>query len=89
MFCNGKKEQRENARDEAIMAKEDARERIAELQWEMGPEGHWSNSIKKPTLAQVRECVEELDRDNAQWEDELATPLFERLLKKHPTLRRK
>ena len=79
-----KQERLEDARSE----REDRKEYIAGLQWEMGPEGHWRDRIRKPTMDQVKECLEEMEKGNPEWEDEMATALYQKLIWKFPALRK-
>lgn len=82
------KDRKQERQEEARFEREDRREYIAGLQWEMGPEGHWRDHIRKPTMDQVKECLEEVEKENPEWEDELATPLYQKLIWKFPALRK-
>lgn len=82
------KDRKEERLDEARFEREDRREYIAGLQWEMGPEGHWRDRIWKPTIAQVTECLLELEMEKPEWEDDLASPLYQKLIQKFPALKK-
>ena len=82
------KDRKQERLEEARFDREDRREYIAGLQWEMGPEGHWRDHIRKPTINQVKECLDELEKENPEWEDELGTPLYQKLIWKFPALQK-
>jgi hypothetical protein len=82
------KDRKEDRAEDEALKREERRDYIAGLQWEMSSEGVWRDRIRKPTIAQVKECVEELERNGFDWEDEKATLLYTRLIQKFPSLKR-
>lgn len=79
-----KESQAEDARD----AREDAKARLAGLWEAMGPNGYFSDFIKRPTQAQVKACVAELDA-KGRWDEETASALLDLLLLRFPELEKK
>ncbi len=59
-----KNETKESLREEKEMQKE----RILEFQEELGPDGMWSDFIKKPNQSQIKQSLEALDREYPNWE---------------------
>lgn len=88
-------ELRDRLKDIAKEKRERARERIQELQESFGRDENgihteWSEKMKKPTQAQVRACVETLDKEHPDWENSMGLlPLFSTLLANYPNLERK
>ena len=69
-------------------AKEEAKERIVFLQDEIADSGwHWSESIRRPTQKQIKECVLELDQTQPNWDDSCSV-LVDALKGKFPELDR-
>jgi hypothetical protein len=87
---------REDLKVIAQYSRERARERIREFQYEFtsSPKesyySEWSEQIKKPTQAQLRACVEALDREHPGWENSMGLhPLVSTLLATYPDLEKR
>lgn len=80
------KEDARYKREEARADKEDARLRLHDLWEAMGSEGYFSDKIRKPTQAQVKACIEELDITKPGWFEEYPSDLLDILLFKFPDL---
>ena len=70
--------------------KDGLKERIRNYQQELSPHGKWSNNIKKPTQAQIKQVVEALDEHELDWEQTHGTePLVASLISSFPQLAKK
>lgn len=78
------KNEKEDIAEAARDAKEEEKERISGLVDDIRL--YFSEEIRKPTQAQVRSCVEELDRATPQWETEYPAELCDLLKIRFPEL---
>lgn len=77
-----------NSREDERDRRDDERARLRDLWEAMGPDGYFTEFIKRPTQAQVKECVSELDR-KGKWDEETAGDLLDLLLIRFPELAKK
>jgi hypothetical protein len=83
-------EEKEDWKEDEKAEREDAKERISEFQEELGPYGEWTEYIKKPTQAQIKQCLEALDEHHPDWElASGAEPLVATLISSFPVLKKK
>ena len=87
---------REELKDIAQYNRERAKDRIREFQYEFtsspkeGYYSEWSEQIKKPTQAQLKACVEALDREHPGWENSMGLHLLvSTLLANYPDLEKR
>jgi hypothetical protein len=77
-----------NSREDERDRREDERARLRDLWEAMGPDGYFTEFIKRPTQAQVKECVAALDA-KGRWDEETAGELLDLLLLRFPELEKK
>lgn len=82
------KNEREYLADEKREKREDEKNRIYDLHRAMGAEGYWGEFIKRPTQAQVKKCMEELDQTKPEWDEETCGDLLDLLLERYPDLQK-
>jgi hypothetical protein len=77
----------ENSREDEKDRREEQRARLRDLWETMGPDGYFTEFIKRPTQTQVKECVAELD-SKGRWDEETPGELLDLLLQRYPELRK-
>lgn len=77
-------------KEDARVSREDEKYRHYEIQLMFGTDSEWSAYIKKPSLAQIKKCVEALDKEMPQWEvDPGEIQLVSTLMDNYPQLKKK